>query len=526
VNIITKTNAPENSSVSLSGGSYNTRNARVFTGTSLSSYDIATAFEYSETDGHEPFIVRDQQTVLNEMFVTDASLAPGKASTKSKKSGIQFNLSDDYSKIGLRVFRTDAAMGIGIAPALDPYGSIETEGVEARYRYDNKISQDISFGSTLAYSQYNYIFDDLHFFPPGAFSVFPDGVILNEENRQSFTRLNTAFHYSGFDKHFVTLGFGGEIGKVKVLDESRNYSVLNGSLVPVEMQNTLSDSILEKTEYTRNLKFTYLHDEWSVYPDWNFTYGVRFDDHSDLGTITTQRAVLQWNTSHALTTKLLYGRGYRSLSKISTQSRHNPALQGNPELKPEKFDQIQLVFDYRPRRDIKTRIDFFYHKTIDQIRQKSTDGASIRPENSGNQTGRGLEIEFFWDITNRTKLYSFYAYQDNTEEALNKDTGYAPHHKIFGMLQHERPNGWFFNAKLTYIGSRDRIPNDDRQDAETYAFVDILLRKELFNQFEIGFDIRNIFDKDAEEASFGVAFPGDMPLPGRNYYLTISSRIL
>jgi iron complex outermembrane receptor protein len=524
VNIITKTKVPEDSSVVISGGSYNTKNARIFTGTNFGNFDVTTAFEYSKTDGHEPTIVRDQQSLLDEQLGTDASLAPGKASTDSEETGMQINLSDEHSQLGLRAFHTNLGMGIGMTAALDPYGDIESEGIEAWYQYSDYISQDFGISSTLSYSQSNHTFDNLHFFPPGAFFVFPDGVILNEENRQSFTRLNTAFRYSGADKHFLTIGLGGERANIISVDESRNYNATNGLLVPIDMQDTLSDSVLRKKEYSRNLLFTYLQDEWVLDSDWNFTYGIRYDDYSDVEAVITQRAVLQWNTTHAMTTKLLYGRGYRTLSILSTQSRNIPAIESNPELKPEKFDQVQLAFDYRPRPDVNLRFDIFYHKTIDQIRQKSAEGLGIRGENSGDQTGRGIEVEIWWDINKRTRLYSFYAYQDNTEEALNEDTGYAPHHKIFGLIQHERPNGWFSNLKVTYVGSRDRIPYDDRPDAEKYAFMDVLIRKEFSKQFEVGLEIRNIFNKDAEEASFGVAFPGDMPLSGRNYYLTLSSQ--
>jgi hypothetical protein len=52
----------------------------IATGMERPTIDITTAFEYSKTDGHEPAIDRDQQTLLDEQFGNNASLAPGKAS--------------------------------------------------------------------------------------------------------------------------------------------------------------------------------------------------------------------------------------------------------------------------------------------------------------------------------------------------------------------------------------------------------------------------------------------------------------
>jgi iron complex outermembrane receptor protein len=524
VNIITKAKAPEASSVAISGGSYNTRNARVFTGTNVGGFDVATAFEYSNTDGHQPTIVLDQQSLLDEQFGTNASLTPGKASTHTENSGVHINLSNEYSRLGLRGYHVNMDMGVGMAASLDPYGNIEREGFEISYQYDKEIIQDISFNANLSYSQSDNTLDGIHFFPPGAFGVFPNGLILNQENRQNFEKANIAFRYSGLNQHDLTLGIGGEVTEVKALSESRNYTIMDDMFVPTDMHDTMSNPIMGKTRFTRKLKFSYLQDEWAILPDWNLTLGIRYDDYSDYGSVTSHRAVLQWNTSHLLTTKLLYGRGYRSPTILETRSQYIPALESNPELKPEMLDQIQLVFDYRPLYDFKCRMDLFYHETDDQIRQQnSTGGPTFRPENVGDQIGRGIELETWWNITEQTNLYAYYAFQDNTDKTTNKDAGYTPHHKVFSILQHQRPDGWLFSTKATYIGSRDRVAEDTRSKADKYTFIDLLIRKELTQSLEATLEIRNLFDKEAEEAGFGTSFPGDMPLPHRNYYLTLSA---
>ncbi len=525
VNIITKTRNPEVSSVTIEGGSYNTRNASVLSGTKImSDFDLVAAFEYSKTDGYRPTIDQDSQTFIDAQLGTDASLAPGKASTDSEESGAHINISDGHSRFGLRAYQLNTSMGVGLAASLDPYGNIETDGFEALYRYDNDITSDFSIGATLSYAQSDHTIDNLHFFPPGAFGVFTDGVIVNEKNRQNFTRLNSALRYSGFDDHYLTFGIGGERAKVEELSESRNYTMLDGMIIPTEMHDTLSDPIPGKKKYSRNLNFAYLQDEWPVLPDWSITLGARYDDYDEYGSVTSQRAVLQWNTTATLTTKLLYGRGYRIPTLMDTKSRYIPAFEANPDLEPEKLDQIQLVFDYRPIYRLRGRIDFFYHETDNQIRYQNTmHGLSFHPENVGDQTGRGFELELWWDISDHTKFYSYYAYQDNTDRTTNEDAGYSPHNKLFAMLQHNYPDNWFFSTKMTYVGNRDRVAEDTRSKADRYTFVDLLIRNELTRNLEATLEVRNIFDTDADEAGMGTAFPGDIPLPGRSYYVKLST---
>jgi iron complex outermembrane receptor protein len=525
VNIITKTEKPESSLIAISNGSFDTRNARVLTGATISDFDLLAAFEYSKTDGHEPIITQDQQTLLDVRFGTDASLAPGNAYTGYEELGAVINISDSNSQLSLRTFqRNNVGMGIGFAAALDPYGSVDNEGFGLTYEYNKDMTETFSFGATMAYLQSNYATNNIHFFPPGAFGVFPDGVILNKEHKQKNIKASASLIYSGIAQHHLSLGVGGENGKVEELKESRNYNISNGSIIPIDMQDTLSDPVVGEARMSRELLFVYLQDEWILNRDWSFTLGVRYDDYNSFGSVTSQRAVLVWNTTNVLTTKLLYGRGFRLPMSTETDAKHLPAIEGNRELQPEKLDQIQLVFDYWPLWNCKVRFDLFYHKTDDQIRGVNTGGPSFRPENIGSQTGRGMELELWLDISPRSKLYSYYVYQDNTDEATNSDTGYAPHHKLFTMLTNELSEGWFFNTKATYVGKRDRGAGDDRKDADTYTFFDMLVRKEITKNIETTFEIRNVFDKETEEAGFRTSFPGDMPLPGRNYYLTFLAK--
>jgi outer membrane receptor protein involved in Fe transport len=74
------------------------------------------------------------------------------------------------------------------------------------------------------------------------------------------------------------------------------------------------------------------------------------------------------------------------------------------------------------------------------------------------------------------------------------------------------------------VGHRDRIAEDARPKADTYTLVDALVRREIAPGFEAGLEVRNVFDADAEEAGFGTAFPGDLPLPGRTFYFDLTAR--
>jgi len=525
VNIITKKKVPKDTTSTLSAGSYNTKNGRFITGTKLGEMNLVASLEYFKSDGHEPLIQVDQQTILDGIMSTSASLAPSNAATGRDEIGIHINLTNKHSQFGLRGYKwNNKGLGVGSAASLDPFGNIDNQGFEATYKYDREVVKNLNISSTFDYTSNRYALDNIHFFPPGAFGVFTEGVISDGELEQQFTRLRFDLSFSGYQRHFFNFGSGGEFSYIKTRRESRNYSIINGNIIPIgPVQNTANDPILDGFKVSRDLWFMYIQDEWNLHPDWILTYGARYDHYSDYGATISPRAVLVWNMQHNLTTKLLYGRGFRSPTILETKAKNIPAIESNPNLDAEMINTIDLAVDYQARYDLLIRANVFYHKTDKQIRQQNTGGPVFRPENVGDQEGQGIELEAWWSITPKAKVFANYAYQKNTDKTTNKDAGFSPHQKMFSGLQYTHRN-LFFSARALYIGSRDRVAEDTRPDADKYAIIDLLIRADLYSNIEASLDVRNIFDRQVEDAGFGTAFPGDMPLPGRNYYVTIAAK--
>lgn len=524
VDIITKKKAPHEQRATLSKGSFDTHNARAISGGELFGLDIVAAFEYNKTDGYAPRIERDQQTVLDDMLGTSASLAPSNANTQREEMGLHLNVSGKRSNLALRAsVWDDIGSGIGYGSALDPFSTVESDVFEATYNYQESPINSLALGAMIDYTYVNYTLNNLHFLPPGSFGVFPDGVILDGGHKQTFWKLRLNARYTGFLGHVLSLGAGTEIGRFDQQHERRNYAIDgNGLIVPIgPLQDTSADPILSAGDFSRDLGFLYFQHEWSFYPDWTLTWGVRYDDYSDFGSTTNPRATLVWNARHDLTAKLLYGRSFRAPSLVETRSRNLPASEGNPTLDPEVLNTVEFAIDYRPLVQLRTGLNIFYHNTDKQIRQQRGDGPLFRPENVGDQTGRGLELELWWDISHDLKLYSYYTYQDNEDKTTHQDAGYTPHHKAYVTLQ-KHYRDWFFNLSGTYIGERDRVAEDTRPEADTYTFVDFLLRYQFSKHLEASLHLRNIFDKDAQEGGFGTSVPVDTPLPGRNYYFSLT----
>ena len=81
--------------------------------------------------------------------------------------------------------------------------------------------------------------------------------------------------------------------------------------------------------------------------DWYLTAGVRHDQYSDFGGTTNPRLALVWDTAYNLTSKLLYGQAFRPPSFSELYNINNPVGQGNPNLKPETNQSVELALPGR-----------------------------------------------------------------------------------------------------------------------------------------------------------------------------------
>jgi iron complex outermembrane receptor protein len=524
VNIITRREIPEQNQVVLSSGSHDTRDVRLLAGQRWGEAKVVGALEYVETDGYAPLIEVDQQTRLDALMGTDASLAPGRANTQRQELGALVNVTGSPVTLGLRASAwRDVGTGIGIAAALDPVGHSDSTLVEGTLQWGNR-QGDWALSSTLNGRLLNFQADQWHFFPPGAFGLFPEGVIYNAEFDERFLRWSGTLGYAGVADHDWTFGVGAEGGEVELQGESRNYTLVNGIPLPIgPVQDTTHAPDSGPSTFSRDLLFAYFQDEWRFHPDWAFTWGLRYDHYSDFGDTLNPRAALVWNARHDLTLKWLYGRGFRAPTPLEQQPRQVPALQANPTLQPEQVDAIEWALDYHPRPELRTRLNVFYHKTDQQIRYQNDGGPTFRPENVGQQKGHGLELEGEWDFTPYTRLSGYYAYQDNTDETTGEDAGYTPHHQAWVQVQSQH-HPWRFTVQARYVGERDRVAEDPRPPPDTYALLEVFTRYAFSKSLEASLDIRNLLDTEVEDAGVGTAFPGDIPLPGRTFYFSLIGR--
>ncbi len=535
INIVTKTAADiDGTQLGARASSFKGKDAWVLHGGNVNGWEQALSLEVFSTNGQKQTIQSDSQSYYDTLFGTSASLTPGAVNTQRDGLDARLDLSRGQWRwrMGYQG-RRNAGVGAGVAQALDPGGVFESDRINADLTYtDPKFSDRWSLTTQFSYFD-SRLKSNLVLFPPGAFNgAFPQGMIGNPGRAERHLRVDSSAVYTGWSGHRLRLGTGYQYTDLYKIYESKNFDAnlapLPGTPPPVRdvSQDPTQVYILPQN---RAVYYGYVQDEWAFAPDWNLTAGGRLDRYADFGSTFNPRLALVWQTSYRLTSKLLYGRAFRAPSFAELYSINNPVSLGNPNLRPETIDTVELAWDYRVSHSLQTGLTLFSYqaKDIIQFTADPAPATTTTAANVGQQSGHGLELTASWAPASNWRLNSNYAWQQNTDETTGQGAGYAPEHQAYLRGEWSLMPEWSLGAQAKYIGVRQRAAGDPRSALNGYTLVDLTVRRKRINDdWGLAFSVRNLFNSDAREPS---PSPGlivnDLPLPGRNYYLEFHYRL-
>ncbi len=535
INIITKSAADVRGlEVGARAGSFDRNDQYAQWGGDIGGFASYFYVERHRSDGPSRTISADAQSTLDGLFGSSASQAPGPVDLNRDNVEARADIARGHWRLrgGIQEVN-DIGVGAGVTQALDPTGRGDGRRLSADLSYDNSTFGDqLGLSGTLSYYNVENL-ARLTLFPPGAFGgAFPDGVMGNPDVYERHYRGELSALYTGIDRHRLRLGGGYRKEDLYRVEESRNYTLVDlgppfgtvpfplGSLVDV------TDVAAFVREEDRTIAYAFLQDEWNFRRDWTLTAGLRLDDYSDFGTTLNPRLALVWQTSYALTTKLLYGRAFRAPSFQELFAINNPANIGNESLDPETIDTYELGFDWDAGRGVHAAVNVFYYRMDDIIRfaPDAAPATSATAQNTDKQTGYGLEAEIAWQAARRLRLSGNYAYQKSTDEAADDDVGFAPTHLAYARADWTFTPQWSLSSQAVGVFDRKRPPGDARSKVDDYVSFDLTLRgQRLFgDDWGVRLSARNLFNSDVREPSASALIPNDLPMAGRNVFLELS----
>ena len=545
INIITKkANDIDGTVIGGRGGSWDTYSGWAQHGGKWAGWDVAASVQYQTTNGDPGRIIdSDAQTAIDAAFGTSASHAPGAMQTQDKNWNAHMNLQRKHWDFGFWAFNVnDAGLRAGVAAALDTKGRANGENYLADMRFssedwlqDWELQAHVSYLYTDFQAQFQIFPDNVRlpigvngspdFIRPAGVVSFPQGVneALGRKQRVPSVELNSI--YRGLQDHVWRFAAGFRYEEI-VTNDARNFGpgVINGSMPVVDGE--LTDVKALGLAYLPNMHRTIwsamLQDEWQLAEHWHLTAGLRYDHYSDFGSTVNPRFALVWDVTPQFTSKLLYGKAFRAPTFAEQGNANNPVILGNPNLDPETINTVELAFDYRPWHNLRTAANVYYY-SIEKLIQAVPDpgGNSTIAQNNGNQNGYGLELEWNWRITDAWNFRGNYAWQNARNEQINRRVAGVPKQQLYVAAEWQFIRQWYLQTQLNWVGQRISPPGDNRV-LDNYETVDITLRSKRFLQhLDLAASVRNLFNAAAREPAVA-QLPGNLPLPGRSFYLEAS----
>jgi outer membrane receptor for ferrienterochelin and colicins len=524
INIITKTAADVDSTeLGLRAGSFNSRDGWVQHGGTWGKFDVAAYLRAGHTDGQQRVIAADAMTAFGT-----PSLAPGPVNLRRNAIDGRFDLSRDKWRLRTGYQRRDnVGIGAGIASALDPTGKNFGQRISTDLTYQNaNFAPDLG---VTAQASYLHIIEksELTIYPPG-FPGFPNGVIGNPDKWERHLRFNISTAYTGLQRHKLRFGVGTQNDDLYRTRETKNFSTPTpGVLNPLGSVQDVTDTAPFLRPHSRRVNYVYAQDEWAFIKDWYLTAGLRRDHYSDFGNTTNPHVALVWETAYNLTTKLLYGRAFRPPSFAELYNINNPVALGNPNLKPETNESMELAFAWQAASALQANLNLFRYQMKDILRFVQNPDTSYTAQNAGRQHGQGFEVELVWDAKPNLRLSGNYAQQHSIDEATNQDAGNAPRHHVYARADWRFMPRWTLDTQLNYIADRKREASDTRPPIADYHTVDITLRNQKRNSdWDFAVKVLNLFNADVREPSPSPGLiPNDLPLAGREWRVELSHQL-
>lgn len=366
--------------------------------------------------------------------------------------------------------------------------------------------------------------DRLYLGPPQAFDASWVGstpaIVYDGSYRESRVDSGVDIHWSGWRRHQILLGLSHS--EVKVDDSSGNINLDPSTYQPTATMNAFSSSPAPGTR--RRIDAAMLQDEFRYSDLFTLTTGLRYDQYSDAGNRLTPRIAGVWRLDRHHILKAQYAQAFRPPDFTET------AL-GSGDLRPSIIDTYEVGY-IRKADAAETRFNLFYSELSDLI---VYDGTANHYVNADHARTQGAELEQTLLLTPTLSVDGNLSYAD-TEDAQTGQPlpGAAKWLGNLGLAERFTHDARL-RLQYRYVGKRQREEGDPRDDLPAYQTLDatLTLNNAGYRNLTLEGGVKNLFDATIlypaamttdNNGNPIVSYNGDLPGPGRTWWLQLSYR--
>jgi iron complex outermembrane receptor protein len=475
----------------------------------------------------------DGQTLLDQVFGSQASLAPGDTRGGEEKYDISWILEYKGFRFDGIYADRDRIPSIGISPVLNNHSKTPSTDYALNLSYTRDVGKDWNlFGKVY----HNYTHMDYYYqvYPentvlptPEGPAVWPEGLIGAPSNKNTRTGFELQTTYASHETNTFVAGLTYEYMEQYDVKALSNYlaTPIKDVVIPRGGVSEVSHIQNYNQDVDRTFKALYLEDLWDVRANLRLTVGARYDDYSDFGGSFNPRAGLVWEFVTGYDLKLLYGRAFRAPSFYELYNKNNPAFVGNPDLEPETVDtyEISLGAEFTP--EFTSRLTGFRNMIQDSIDLVTYETQDVF-ENRDEIRTQGIEAEVKYDFGKGIYIAMNYTYQDARNQATDEPLYNIPEHKgnLVANIRFSKYINFYTDLYFQEGFTRQKDdPRDDENPGFEVLNATLLARKFIpkLEGLELRGSVYNILDEEYAVPTAKDGLPVDYPMPGRSFLVDI-----
>ena len=208
----------------------------------------------------------------------------------------------------------------------------------------------------------------------------------------------------------------------------------------------------------------FAQDEWALTESLSLTTGLRADHHALFGSEFSPRAYLVWEASSALVVKGGIGHAFKAptLKQMSGSYHYNGTsydIYGNPDLKPESLNSIELGATWQATSALELQGTLFHNDVKNLIASKII-GPKVNNRNqywySNVDKARitGLELGANWNISRQWRWSNNATFMATKDLTTGTRLDYRPRVGFNSAIDWNGNAGWNARVDLNYVGSQ------------------------------------------------------------------------
>ena len=253
----------------------------------------------------------------------------------------------------------------------------------------------------------------------------------------------------------------------------------------------------------------YVQDEWLPTDRLRLVPGLRWDRHSEFGSVASPKVALLYALTPATRIRTSAGRAFRAPSLFELFGNvvfHGP-IPGlpNPDLKPEHISSFDGGIQHEVGRALRTEMNVFRNDMTDLIqlvispRRDHFDWVNVAEARS-----TGLELVANGQAASRLGWYANYAYTDSEDRATGAPLALVPRHKLNTGIQWNAALGsWRLTGSVDqrWVGERTQSSQGVPVLLDGYARTDLAIHLHPSDDLRVGVHVLNALDADYQETA-------------------------